>query len=247
MKKILAIVLAVIMTFSITAVSASAAAPDMEEVQGTVDGVAGTINDAKEDVQNVIDSATNIYNGFVEEDYSTMVDDVFTFAESLYRAIHAIVHGLSEIFDFECPLCFDNAEKEPALPEVEYTEETTYVTIGEAFADKDLTFKNPYPQNCDAAYVFAVPTKSITIDGMATAYVTNAIVLEEGAVTGKIVFEDTDTFNYFHNVENFKLIVNYSGAPVAIVLKGEVRVGSTVITAANIGDYIIGDYILTVL
>lgn len=103
MKKILAVLIAIVMTFSVAAVSASAAAPDMEEVQGTVDSISGAITGSKDEVQGVIDSATNIYNGFVNEDYSTMLDDVTSFAEYFFKAVHSIIHSLSVAFDFECP------------------------------------------------------------------------------------------------------------------------------------------------
>ena len=103
MKKLLAVIIAIVMTFSVAAVSASAAAPDMEEVQGTVDSISGAIVGAKDDVQGVIDSATNIYDGFVNEDYSTMLDDVKSFAMSFFNMVHSIVHSLAAAFDFVCP------------------------------------------------------------------------------------------------------------------------------------------------
>lgn len=105
MKKLLAVVIAVIMTFSLAAVSASAAAPDMDKVQGTVDSISGSIVGAKDEVQNVIDSATGIYDDLKNEDYSTIIEDVVDFAEFFFEAIHAIVHNLSVAFDFECTFC----------------------------------------------------------------------------------------------------------------------------------------------
>lgn len=107
MKKILAVVIAVIMTLSFSAVSASAAAPDMEEVKGTFDSISGAIVDAKDEVQDVIGSATGIYENITNEDYSTLFTDIVDFAEFYFNALHAIVHNLSVAFDFECP--FDTA------------------------------------------------------------------------------------------------------------------------------------------
>ena len=103
MKKLLAVLIAIVMTFSVAAVSASAASPDMEEVQGTVDSISGAITGAKDDVQGVIDSATNIYDGFVNEDYSAMFNDVQAFVTSFFNSIHSIIHSLAASFDFVCP------------------------------------------------------------------------------------------------------------------------------------------------
>lgn len=103
MKKILAVVIAVIMTFSFCAVSASAAAPDMDEVRDTVDSISGAITGAKDEVQDVIGSATGIYENIVNEDYSTLFGDIVDFAQFYYNALHAIIHNLSVAFNFECP------------------------------------------------------------------------------------------------------------------------------------------------
>lgn len=103
MKKILAVVIAVIMTLSFGAVSASAAAPEMDEVRDTVENISGAIVDAKDEVQDVIGSATGIYEDIVNEDYSTLFTDIVDFAEFYFNALHAIIHNLSVAFDFECP------------------------------------------------------------------------------------------------------------------------------------------------
>ncbi len=240
MKKILAVLLSLVMAFSFI-VPAFAADETVEDVEVTEDA------SLADSFGSVIDSAEGICDSFKAEDYKGVATGVFAFAENLFIAIHDLVHSLSEMFDFDCPFCDDKKEVEEELEQPEDLYESAGTVIGEAFADKDMYFRNPYPISVDAGYVFTVPTKSITLDGIATAYVKSAIILEEGATTGKIVFDDTDTYNYFHDVEGFKILHNYSGAPVAIVLKGEVRVGSTNITAANIGDYIVGPYTVTVL
>ncbi len=232
MKKILALIIAVVMMFSIAAVPASAA---------------------------VSDSAQAVVDSYNAGDYEATIDNVFTFARDLAAAIHELVGGILGVLDKECPFCGEvhgaAADDDECTCEGECTcgkgdkeedaplYETAGTVIGAAFANKDVAFKNPYPQNFDAAYVFTVPTKSITIDGMATANVKTAIILEEGATTGKLVFKDTDTFNYFHAVEGFKLLINNSGAPVSIIISGEMKLSNgTIISAANIGDYIEGPY-----
>ncbi|MBQ4267296.1 MAG: hypothetical protein IJB93_03805 [Clostridia bacterium] len=223
MKKLLAVLLSLVMMFSVVALPASAATETAGEI--SVESIEKTLEDAF---------------------------DVF---EAIFNLVHKIVHGFSEIFDFDCPFCDGKADDDTAGDGSEGGSEdgseddaqkpvyeTAFSVIGSAFANKDLAFKLDYPQNVDAAYVVAVPLKSLTIDSMATANVKTAIVLEKDAVVGKIVFTDETVYNYYHNVEGFKLIINNSGVSVPVVLKGEVRVGSTVITAANIGNYIEGPY-----
>lgn len=241
MKKILALVMAVVMAFSIAAVPASAA---------------------------VSDSAQAVVDSYNAGDYEATVDNVFTFARDLAEAIHALVGGILGVLGKECPFCEEihsaNAGDDNTGADDECTcegectcgkgdkeeeaplYETAYAEIGAEFANKDMSFNLPYPQNVDAAYVFTAPTKSIAINGMATANVKTAIILAEGATTGKIVFTDNTTYNYFHAVEGFKLLINNSGASVAIVLAGDVYVGKTLVTAANIGDYVEGPYTVSV-
>ena len=239
MKKILALIIAAVMMFSIAAVPASA---------------------------GVAESGQAVADSFNAGDYYATIDNVFTFAKDLAAAIHDLVGGILGVLGKECPFCEkvhgaadDDADADDKCTcEGECTcgkgdkeedaplYETAGTVIGAAFANKDMSFKNPYPQSVDAAYVFTVPTKSITIDGMATANVKTAIILEEGATTGKLVFKDTDTFNYFHAVEGFKLLINNSGAPVSIIISGETKLSNgTIISAANIGDYIEGPFVVS--
>ncbi len=240
MKKILALIIAAVMMFSIAAVPASAA---------------------------VSDSAQAVADSFNAGDYYATIDNVFTFAKDLAAAIHDLVGGILGVLGKECPFCEEihgaadddadaddkctcegectcgKGDKEEDAP----LYETAGTVIGAAFTNTDVVFNLPYPQNVDAAYVFTVPTKSIVIDGIATANVKTAVILEEGATTGKLVFKDTKTFNYFHAIEGFKLLINNSGAPVVIVLDGDMRLSNgTIITAVNIGDYIEGPYTVSV-
>lgn len=238
MKKILAVLLSLVMAFTFM-MPAFAADEVVEEESSIADSFGG-----------VIDSAEDICDSFKAEDYKGVATGIFSFAENLFVAIHDLIHALSEMFDFDCPFCDDKKAEADDGDEAEQPEdlyESAGAVIGKEFADKDMVFDTPYPQNVDAAYVFSAPTKSIVLDGIATANVKSVIVLEKGATTGKIVFKDTKTFNYFHSVEGFKILHNYSGESVAIVLAGDVRLSNgTIITAANIGDYIVGPYTVSV-
>lgn len=265
MKKILALVLAMIMAFSLAA-PAYAAVPEFDE-----DQISGAIGDVSEDASAAIDAATGVCDNLKNGAYSEALKGAFDFAIKLFEAIHSLVHSLSEIFDFGCPFCDEglvggdgadtdcdcgkndcDCDKDDCTCGDDEEEEapvyeTAGVVIGEAFANKDIAFDLDYPQDVDAAFAFTAPTKSIVVNGVATANVKTLIVLDEGATTGKIVFKDDVTYNYFHAVEDFKILINNSGTSVAIVLAGDVRLSNgTIITAANIGDYIEGPYTVSV-
>lgn len=241
MKKILALVLAMIMAFSLAA-PAYAAVPEVD-----ADQISGAIGDVSEDASAAIDSANGVCESLKAGAYDEALKGAFDFAIDLFEAIHSLVHALSEIFDFDCPFCDEVKEDSDKVEVPEVLYDSASAVIGAEFANKDMVFDLDYPQNVDAAFAFTAPTKSIVIDGVATANVNTLIVLGEGATTGKLVFKSTETFNYFHAVEGFKILENYSGSPVAIVLAGDVYLSDdTVITAANIGDYIVGPYTVSV-
>lgn len=250
MKKIMAILIAMVMAFSMIAMPASAAVES--EIDDAVHGVGNIVTDIKDPVKGVVEGATGIYDSFVEKDIEGVFDNTLIFAENLYTAIHNLVGGIMSVLGEKCPLCekIHGAAEEDADADEEEEDVPVYETagtiIGADFANKEMSFDTPYPQNVDAAFVFSVPTKSIAIDGMATANVKTAIVLEEGATTSKIVFSSEKTYNYFHNVEGFKILINNSGETVAIVLKGDVYVGGTLITAANIGNYVDGPFVVSI-
>lgn len=245
MKKILAVLLTIVMAFSLAA-PAFAAVPEVD-----MDGVSASIGNISEDASAAVDAAGNICDSLKAEDYKAAINGAFDFAAKLFKAIHTLVHTLSEMFDFDCPFCDEDkaangGEDEDADKEDEKLYESAGSVIGEEFANKEMKFDAPYIIDKDAAYVFTVPTQSIEIDGIATANVKSVIILEEGATTGKIVFTEEAIKNYFHNVEGFKLIINNSGAPVNVVVKGNLYwTNGNVI--ANIGDYIEGPYNLTVI
>ena len=251
MKKILALVLAMVMAFSLAA-PAYAAVPQVD-----ADQISGAIGNVSDEASDAIDAATGICDSFKAGDYGAALTGAFDFAIELFEAIHSLIHTLSEIFDFDCPFCGDDmdcgadndadAGDDTIVEEPEKLYETADTVIGEAFAGQDMVFELDYPQNVDVAYAFTVPTNSIVIDGMATANVKNIVILEDGATTGKIVFSDETLYNYFHAVEGFKLVINNSGASVAIVLAGDIKLSDgTTITAANIGNYVDGPYTVSV-
>lgn len=256
MKKILAVLLTLVMAFTLAA-PAFAAVPEVNQEE-----ISSSIGNISADASAAVDAAGAICDSLKAEDYKGAITSAFDFAEKLFKAIHTLVHSLSELFDFNCPFCDgdkgvagdgedagnDNgndgdadtgADDEPLY-------ETAGTVIGAEFADKDVAFAKPYPMNVDAAYVFSAPTKSIEITDIATYNVKTVVILEEGATTGKITFAADAVGNYFHKVEGFKLIINNSGAPVNVVVDGVLSwTNNTAI--ANIGDYIEGPYTLTVL
>lgn len=229
MKKILALVLSLIMAFTL-AVPSFAAAPEIDR-----EAISESIDKIGDDVFDAYDQVMDAKEKFDADELGEGIESSIDFLGKLFKAIHTLIDVLAEIFDFDCPFC--GVEK-PLY-------ESADSVIGEEFAGKEMYFKAPYPMNKDVAYAFKAPTKSIEIDGIATANVKTVIILEKGATTGKIVFSEKTTENYFHNVEDFKLIINKSGAPVNVVIEGALYwTNGDVI--ANIGDYIDGPYTLTV-
>lgn len=106
MKKILAVLLSLVMAF--TFMMPAFAADDVAAEESSITDSFG----------GVIDSAEDIRDSFENEDVEGVINGVFAFAESLFNAIHDLVHTLSEMFDFGCPFCDETAEPEaPEVPE----------------------------------------------------------------------------------------------------------------------------------
>lgn len=124
MKKILAIVLSIVMAFSVTAIPAAAVDAVNDEAQ-----TADTVID---DASDVIDSAKDVYDNIVAEDSVAAVNGLFDFAQKLAKAIHSLVHTLSEIFDFNCPFCDEKTEEPVADPYEDYTKASTAEELGAA-------------------------------------------------------------------------------------------------------------------
>ncbi|MBQ9913028.1 MAG: hypothetical protein IJO73_02245 [Clostridia bacterium] len=97
MKKILAVLLTVVMAFSL---AAPAFAVDV-----SIDDVQTAVGDVKNDACDVVSSAKDTLENFKGEDNLAKVNSVLDLAEKLVKAIHTLVHTLSEMFDFDCPFC----------------------------------------------------------------------------------------------------------------------------------------------
>ena len=117
MKKILALVLSLVMAFSLAVMPVSAADAAVEETESTVGSI-------KDDATIAFESAKDIYESITEKDYGAALDGLFVFAEDLARAIHTLVHTLGNIFDFDCPFCDEKAEEEEAVVILPATPET---------------------------------------------------------------------------------------------------------------------------
>ena len=78
MKKVLALLIAVVMIFSLAAIPASAA---------------------------VADSAQAIADNFNAGDYFAAIESLFTFAQDLIDAIHNLVGSIMGVLGEECALC----------------------------------------------------------------------------------------------------------------------------------------------
>lgn len=109
MKKILAVLLSLVMAFTFMMPAfAVEEAGEVTQESSITDSFGG-----------IIDSAEDIRDSFENEDYTGVASGVFAFIENLLKGVHDLVHGLSEMFDFDCPFCDDKAEvpSEPEEPE----------------------------------------------------------------------------------------------------------------------------------
>lgn len=99
MKKILAILLAAVMAFSM-AISVAAA-----DVSGKIDEAEGVVSDVYDAASDAYGEATGIHDSIQAGDCDEAVSGAFSFAKALANAIHTLVHRLSDLFDFNCPFC----------------------------------------------------------------------------------------------------------------------------------------------
>ena len=99
MKKILAILLAAVMAFSMV-ISVTAA-----DVSGKLDEAEGVVSDVYDAASDAYDAATGVHDNIQAGDCNEAVSGAFTFAKALANAIHTLVHRLSDLFDFDCPFC----------------------------------------------------------------------------------------------------------------------------------------------
>lgn len=96
MKKFLAVLLAIVMTFSM--VGTVVAVDETSSTQGSLSDVYDTAQDA-------IDAAGNIKDSIDADDCGGAISNTVTFGKALAKAIHTLVHTLSKMFDFRCPFC----------------------------------------------------------------------------------------------------------------------------------------------
>lgn len=99
MKKILAILLAAVMAFSMV-ISVAAA-----DVSGKIDEAEGVVSDVYDAASDAYGEATGIHDSIQAGDCNEAVSGAFSFAKALANAIHTLVHRLSDLFDFNCPFC----------------------------------------------------------------------------------------------------------------------------------------------
>lgn len=113
MKKILALVLSLVMAFSLAA-PAFAAAPEID-----ADNISASIGNVADGAGDAYDAAKDVVDSFEGEDYEAAIEGTFDFASKLAKAIHTLICTLADLFDFDCPFCDEKAEPEaPEAPEV---------------------------------------------------------------------------------------------------------------------------------
>lgn len=88
MKKILAVLLSLVMAFTFMMPAFA-----VEE------------NVAEENISSIVDDANEIQKDIEEGDYVSAVTGAIEFIERLFAAIHNLIDNLSEVFEFDCPLC----------------------------------------------------------------------------------------------------------------------------------------------
>ena len=99
MKKILAILLAAVMAFSMV-ISVTAA-----DVSGKIDEVEEVVSDVYEAASDAYDEATGVHDSIEAGECTEAVSGSFSLAKAVAKAIHTLVHRLSDLFDFDCPFC----------------------------------------------------------------------------------------------------------------------------------------------
>ena len=150
----------------------------------------------------------------------------------------------------EEPTTEEPTTEEPTTeaPAVKYETYFTQIKNSTIAADQNFNYTTDgkYPMNVDVALYFwnrNYKANTVTIKNMATAYVNAAVYISDESVgINTIVFAGGNNFHSNNGV--FKLIVNTTDIPVKVKLSGTNKIGSTVLTTSNIGDYIVGPYTL---
>lgn len=224
MKKILAIILSLVMAFSIAAIPASA-------IDASIDDAQVAVGEVKDDASAAIDSAKNVYDSIKAEDYSAAIDGMFDFASKLAKAIHSLVHSLSEMFDFDCPFCDgtaaddDSAAGEEEAPRAEgaafVVDGTSQTTFGGEEYYGDI-------------FISATSTVSEIMLLSITADVNNVVVLE---AENTVVFSGGN----FTLPEGGKLVVDTTDTITQVMFStGDIIVNGEVLTEDNVAQYVEG-------
>ncbi|MBQ3136571.1 MAG: hypothetical protein IJB74_03720 [Clostridia bacterium] len=229
MKKILAVLLTIVMAFSLAA-PAFAAAPAVD-----MDGVSASIGNVSEDASAAVDAAGSIYDSIKAEDYKAAIDGVFDFAAKLAKAIHTLVHTLADLFDFDCPFCDedkaandgedagkDDENAEPEAPRgegagivVEDGSQTTFgggEYYGDVYLQADVTVAE-----------IIIMDLTADVNNLVVLNERNTVIISGGNFTlpegGKLVIDNTDDLT------------------TQICLLGEIYVNGELLTSENVDQY----------
>ena len=89
MKKFLAVLMAVVMTFSMVVISASAVETEEPKIEFT----------------GIIGSAEDIYDDIKEGELESALDGVFALIEDFYNLVHNLIGSIMAVSGNECAVC----------------------------------------------------------------------------------------------------------------------------------------------
>ena len=238
MKKFLAVLLSLVMVFSMSAVSFAAFDADIDDAKTAVENVSG-------DAKDVIGSGADVVESLKDKDYASAVKGAFVFIEKLFNAIHSLVCTLADLFNFDCPFCDGAVTDAPETEEPTTEEPTTEEPTTEEPTTEEPTTEEPTTEATtvggfviDASYsgevvltsdkkivddTAVLANKSVSqliLEGI-TAEVNNVVVLNKsntlffigGNYTvpagGKLVIDKSgDTFTQVFIAKNVPLTIN---------------------------------------
>ena len=103
MKKLLAVLIAVLMAFSVAVVPASAA--DYVRKDTVVVAPGESEETTEGEFAGVVDSTTSIYDDLKAGEYENALDGVFELIDGLVNAIHSLIGKIMAVAGKECALC----------------------------------------------------------------------------------------------------------------------------------------------
>ncbi|MBQ3136570.1 MAG: hypothetical protein IJB74_03715 [Clostridia bacterium] len=136
MKKFLAVLLSLVMVFSMSAVSFAAFDADIDDAKTAVENVSG-------DAKDVIGSGADVVESLKDKDYASAVKGAFVFIEKLFNAIHSLVCTLADLFNFDCPFCDGAVTDAPETEEPTTEEPTTEEPTTEEPTTEEPTTEEP--------------------------------------------------------------------------------------------------------